>query len=511
MLGKTQKLLFGVLIALFTVACTSNTNHSSHSKNHYSNTSKPAKYVFYFIGDGMTTPQILLADAALKNKDFRAQYNRQTGENITQDSLCFRHFPAAGMATTNAENRYITGSAAAATALSTGFKTTINTIGKSGDHSHDLITLGERAKNVGKKVGVLTSVSVDHATPAGFYAHVKSRSEYETISNQMITSCVDFFGGGSVNHGSFKKETFKEYKAKLKEAGIHYTTTRKELEALNSESGRVFATIALHDSISTDGSTLPYSIDLDLHQNDNNRITLADFTRTGIRCLDNPKGFFMMVEGGKIDWSCHANDAVTAIYEVIAFDQAIQEAVKFYNQHPDETLIVVTGDHETGGLSLGYAGTHYESLFHVLSHQKVSWIAYNDTVASWRKQKNFTFEQALKSLEENYGLNVKEYDTKLSKSELADLRKAFNQTINTDHQMTEEERQLYYGYYDPFTVSAVHLVEHKAGLNYGSFSHTALPACVFALGEHANAFTGFYDNTDIPRIITEIAKYQSFK
>ena len=87
--------------------------------------------------------------------------------------------------------------------------------------------------------------------------------------------------------------------------------------------------------------------------------TLAEYTAKAIEMLDNPDGFFMMVEGGKIDWACHANDIAAVIHDVLALDAAIAEAVKFYEKHPDETLILVTNDHETGGLSIGYAATKY--------------------------------------------------------------------------------------------------------------------------------------------------------
>ena len=94
------------------------------------------------------------------------------------------------------------------------------------------------------------------------------------------------------------------------------------------------------------GDTLRYEID---READN--VTLREYTAKGIELLDNPKGFFMMVEGGKIDWACHANDAVSAIHDTFAFDEAVREAVKFYNRHPMETLILVTGP---GGVAAAY-------------------------------------------------------------------------------------------------------------------------------------------------------------
>ena len=104
---------------------------------------------------------------------------------------------------------------------------------------------------------------------------------------------------------------------------------------------------------------------------------LADYVDKGIELLDNEKGFFMMVEGGKIDWACHANDAMASIKDTIALSNAVDEAVEFYNEHPDETLIIVTGDHETGGLTIGYAGTNYDLYFNNLSNQKISFSKFD--------------------------------------------------------------------------------------------------------------------------------------
>lgn len=88
---------------------------------------------------------------------------------------------------------------------------------------------------------------------------------------------------------------------------------------------------------------------------DNQEWQLADYVDKGIEMLDGDQGFFMMVEGGKIDWACHANDAGSTIHDTAAMSKAVDRAIEFYNAHPDETLIVVTGDHETGGLTIGFA------------------------------------------------------------------------------------------------------------------------------------------------------------
>lgn len=103
---------------------------------------------------------------------------------------------------------------------------------------------------------------------------------------------------------------------------------------------------------------------------------LSDYVKKGIEVLDNDTGFFMMVEGGKIDWACHANDAAATITDTVAMDEAVGKAVDFYNEHPDETLILVTGDHETGGLTIGFAGTDYEYISCKYQYQKISYAKF---------------------------------------------------------------------------------------------------------------------------------------
>jgi len=113
---------------------------------------------------------------------------------------------------------------------------------------------------------------------------------------------------------------------------------------LNSQAGKI---LAFNENLDI-SAAMPYSMD-----NKENDLELKDIITKAIDVLDNENGFFIMLEGGKIDWACHMNDAAGCIKEVIAFDDAIGVAMKFYKKHPDETVILVTADHETGGLSLG--------------------------------------------------------------------------------------------------------------------------------------------------------------
>lgn len=463
------------------------------------------KYVFLLIGDGMSSPQINIAEAALANDEFVADQAKSTKDIVIGELAMTTKFQHIGMQTTHAEDRYITGSAASATALATGHKTTINTISMSGDHSDSYTTMAEMARDKGMKVGIVSSVSIDHATPAAFYAHTETRNNYDVIDQHLIDSDFDYFAGGCVRWNKWT-DNLEGYVANLETAGYSFVNTRAAFEAVNAETGKVFATLNKFSTNTSDGCALPYVLDLDEYDTDND-ITLSEFTAKGIEVLDNEDGFFMMVEGGKIDWACHANDVVSATHNTVEFDKVVQLAVDFYNEHPDETLIVVTGDHECGGLTLGYAGTGYETAFEILSEQKVSYLSYTNTVASWND--DMTFEQALESVKENFGLGDAEKNVllALSGSDSTKLEAAFNRSmLGADGGMLSEEETLIYGYYDPFTVTVTHILNNKAGIEWASYSHTGTPVPVFALGNGAENFIGYYDNTDIGKRIIEVAE-----
>jgi alkaline phosphatase len=463
---------------------------------------KTPKYIFFFIGDGMSLPQIRLAEAVLATEGFEEAYFKESGVQLGRDKLYMSGFPASGLATSHANNRFITGSAAAGTALATGNKTTINTISMNDDRSLAQTTMAEMAKAGGKKVGILSSVGLDHATPASFYAHTEDRNNFETIGEQLLGSGVDYFAGGFVRHDTYKNKTYEDYLKMLSDSGYLFVDNREQFNALTNGSGKVFATISGLEVYNGDEMALPYNIDLDLQSSNDQTITLAEFTRKGIELLDNEEGFFMMVEGGKIDWVGHANDVVSNVYETVAFDNAIGEALEFYEQHPDETLIVVTGDHETGGLSIGFAGTSYATYFEKLLKQNISFKLYQDTVRSWAAKGNVTFDDALVSLEESFGLGDTTMGLKLTDYEISRLKSAFNLSMKPrESTIPYEERAVLYSYYDPFTVMATRILANKAGIGWSSFAHTALPLVVLAIGEGHELFNGYYDNTDIAKKI----------
>lgn len=460
-----------LIAALFIAACS--TSGRMHTDKAGFGAGAP-KYVFYFIGDGMGSVQVKLAEAVLDDGDM----------------LDMTTFPVSGMASTHAENRYITGSAAAGTALATGYKTTIGTIARNGDHSADLKTMAEMARDKGMRVGIVSSVSIDHATPACFYAHADSRNRYHEIAVQMASSGFDYFGGGYARGDLDNGRPLGKLVRTMKDSGYVVIQGREALG--RALAGRKYWSFGNYES----SGALEYTID-----RKSGRLTLADFTMHGIRLLDNERGFFLMVEGGKIDWASHANDAATVAHEVAGFDEAIAQALEFYRKHPEKTLIVVTADHECGGLALGHDATAYESDLQLLRHQKLSSQAFADKVTRWAESKNVTFAMALDSVKVYFGLGNASLDSSLvlSPQEVKVLKNAWKAS------MTGTKRGLAYGSGDPMTVALIETLNHKAGVGWTTSRHTAALVPVFAIGIGSHEFCGVYDNTDIARKIIKVA------
>jgi len=223
----------------------------------------------------------------------------------------------------------------------------------------------------------------------------------------------------------------------------------------------------------------------------------------GIELLDNPDGFFMMVEGGKIDWACHANDAAASIEDTIAFDNAIGAALEFYKNHMDETVIIVTGDHETGGLTIGYAGTGYETFFDKIKNQDVSYDIFTAMVNEFRKNNSKpSLKEFFPMIEKHFGLKMPGTESTegvvLSQYDYEKLSEAFKYSmIDPSARKFDEQGMLLYGGYDPLTVTVTHILNQKAGIAWTSYSHTGVPVPTFAIGVGNESFNGYYDNTDV--------------
>ena len=446
---------------------------------------KAPKYVFYFIGDGMGLNQVAATQ----------YYLRSCKGELGVTPLCFTQFPYTGIATSYSASSDVTDSAAGGTALATGHKTYNGAIGLDADAA-PVTSIAEKAHRYGAKVGVATSVTINHATPASFYAHQKSRNDYYEIGTQLSASGFEFFAGGDLAELTNPDDpTAPHLHDVAREAGYAIVRGYDAYEALEGQDKVVL--IQKEDMVE---NTIPYAIDS--REGD---LTLTQITTAAIDHLydsKHKKGFFLMVEGGKIDYACHSNDAATALCEVVDFDNAIRVAYEFYNQHPKETLIIITADHETGGFTLGNGS--YALNFGALQSQKVSQAGFSRIVNRMRhvSKDHVTWEQMQEALKANFCF----WDTiTLSERDEKALRSEYERSFQGDKNVKMAE-SLYYRD-EPISALAVRILDRIAMVSWPVGSHTAAYVPVFAVGNGAERFCGQMDNTDIPKRIAEVAGY----
>lgn len=449
-----------------------------------------AKYVFYFIGDGMGVNQVQGTEL------YRGELEGKIG--ITP--IWFTQFPYATTATTFSATNGVTDSAAAGTALATGNKTQNGTIGMKQDLQTEVSSVAVWAKNKGCRVGVTTSVSVDHATPAAFYAHDPSRGSYYKIGTDLYKAGFDFYAGSDFidpNNKDNKDGNSENLYTMAEKNG--YTIARGYKDYLKKcKKADKMILFQSEKASEKDRTAIPYAID-----RTKDDLTLADITRSAINFLskDLSKGFFLMVEGGKIDWACHSNDAATAFHEVADMDEAVKVAYEFYSQHPDETLIVVTADHETGGFVLGTGA--YKLNLQVLKNQKVSESGFTRILNELRKKynNNVSWEKVQQALKENFGFWDK---VKLNEKQEERLLAKYNNTFKGKEAKLEKSE---YAQDEPLAAEAKRIIDEIALVGWTSGGHSAGYVPVFAIGAGADLFQGRIDNTEIPIKIAKAAGY----
>ena len=464
---------------------------------------KKAKYIFLFIGDGMGDVQIQ-----------SASFYKGTVENdgaVVSAELNVHKFPICGSVTTYDSTSFCPDSASTATSIATGYKTesgVINMCPWTRDVPYE--TIAEKLHSQkGYRVGVISSVNIDHATPAAFYAHNASRNNNYAIGSELPQSGFEYFAGGEfikVDDGG-TKENLHTVAAN---AGYNVVTTQAGAAALKPADGS--KTLIIAEKLA-DGNSMSYSMDAAPGE-----WQLADYVNKGIEMLDNKKGFFMMTEGGKIDWACHGNDAAASIHDVLALDDVVGAAVRFYEEHPNETLILVTADHETGGMTIGYATTNYDTFLQNLTKQTVSFSKFDSEYISRYVAEQTPFENVLGDIKNCFGLMLASdpeatADNKLVLTDYEEeqLRTAYAKTLaqapSSQSKMTQADYELY-GTYEQFSVTLCHLLNHKSGISHTTYSHTGAPVSIFAMGVGAEEFKGTFDNTEIFHKLAELTGVQ---
>jgi len=450
-----------------------------------------AKYVFYFIGDGMGVNQVNGAETYLAAREGR----------IGTTPLLFPSFPFMGFVTTYSEFNGVTDSAAAGTALASGCKTKNGAIGMQGDLKTPVKSVAHKAREHGAAVGITSSASIDHATPAVFYAHQPSRQSYYEIGKQLPASGFDFFAGSDFRIPSNARDstTTADLYRQTTEAGYMLVRGYDEFRKKYKRAGKMVLFQPENDSRVNAGN-IPYVLDRNAAS-----LTLRQMTQAGIDFLSKQKkdGFFLMVEGAMIDMACHANDAAGYVHELLAMDSCIRMAYEFYEKHPDETLIVVTADHETGGLSLGRGP--YELHLDLLDEQHTSLWGYQHHLAQLAKtacRDSLTWQFMQDDIRRNWGIWGKIEPTRRQAER---IRRAYNHFVAA---LMSGEKKRYDNEIDELTYACAQTLDEHTLIGWQSGGHSNGYVGVYAVGVGAEQFAGRIDNTEIPKRILKAAGWE---
>lgn len=443
---------------------------------------KKPKYVFYFIGDGMSFNHILGTEQFNAVKEGKSEIER----------LNFSKFETRNFVTNHSTSNPVTDSAAAGTALATGCKTANSYIGVDAD-DNELRNLTDVASEQGYMVGLVTNVGINHATPSCFYGHTSDRFGFPKLVDDYIESPVAFIAGSTImdmksgpQDPKYKPITTAELAERIRNAGI--TLTLDVEEAAKAEGKRV--ALVANDK---ENKHVPYVIDRkggEVH-------TLINHSKAAIEYLSREAkdGFFLMIEGGKLDYAAHEQDAVTTFAEVNEFAQCVDLALAFATEHPRETLIVVTADHETGGMSLGW--DHYEVRMNLLMAQRASAIEMTKIVQRMRAEGKRNWNDYKQALSDGFGLwslvPVTKEEEALLKRDFYDIFMKYGPMVDGLYNKSE------FLVYD-----AIRILNKAASIDWTSLYHTGMYTPLFAKGVGECKFLECRDQTDIPKTIATL-------
>jgi alkaline phosphatase len=418
-----------------------------------STTNPASKNLIVLIGDGMGPAQVSAARIYSKNKLNQPKLNLDS--HYVGQATTFADRGEDGGVVVSGE---VTDSASAGTAFATGNKTYNAGISVSNeDVSKPFASIIEAAELEGKSTGLVTTARITHATPAVYASHVRSRDNENAIASQYLTSGVDvLLGGGKSNFVSKEekgKRTDKSIIPDFEQAGYKVVYDKQGLDSLSAKDGKILGLF--------NNSHVDYV--LDRTAEDPN---LADMTAKALESLStNSNGFTVMIEGGRIDHASHANDFASTIQEVLDFDAAVKVALDFAKKDGN-TSVVITADHETGGLSL--------------SRDNI----YELNVADWDKQK----------------ISSEKIGPMLAKAKSTDEVKAIVNQYTGYNDLTEDEAKYIMegdgsSYKQEGAFNAVMAKRYMIG--WSGHGHSAVDVGVWAYGPVAEHVKGVIDNTDI--------------
>lgn len=472
-----KKLISAAFVTLALGACTT-TEHASDISSDNSvvpNSLSSPKNIIMIVGDGMG-PAYTTA--------YRYYNDDPTTVEIEQ-SVFDKHYVGTSSTYPAKVSGYITDSAAAATALATGVKTYNDAISVD-TNKKPLLTVLEWAKQQGKKTGIVVTSQINHATPASYLSHNENRNNYNAIADSYIDNGIKadlYFGGGWKYFIREDRHLVNEFKA----AGFQYIDDYQELSTLE----RNKPVLGLFGD-----SGLPWSLD------DKEKHRLSLMTETATKQLKNPNGYFMLVEGSQIDWGGHGRDIGAAMAEMDDLAKTIAFLEEYVAKNPD-TLVVLTADHSTGGLSIGRKTAKSNKDIHskylwqpeILRTLTLSPEKFAKTFAN----NNLTLAQVNKML--NFEISAEDMTLLLqSKQEGIKILEQYQQ-LSAAQKYTKwapkAEGQI--------LIAIKKIIDIQTNTGWGSISasgtHTAIDVPVYAFGKGSEQFNGQIDNTDIAKKI----------
>ncbi len=350
-----------------------------------------AKNIIFLVSDGMSTGTLNMADLLLQRKEGRGSY----WMNLYRDNKVRR-----ALMDTASASSLITDSAAGSSAWGGGKRVKNGALNVNADGSFNKPIL-QKFKMAGKAVGCVTSVPIAHATPAGFCVNNDKRGDMNEIVLDYLKLRFDvMLGGGSDNFSAAKRADKRDLVSEYKNAGFAMLQTRAELMALPQNNNKPIM------GVFNEGG-LPYALD---RENDpllkERTPSLAEMTKIAINHLSkNKNGFVMQIEGGKVDWAAHSNDAPALLYDQVAFDEAIKVAIDFASKRKD-TLVIITTDHGNANPGLFY-GKDADKNFDRMAKVKQT----NDWMLMGMNR-NFTVAQVIERLEAAQGYAIRNEEAK---------------------------------------------------------------------------------------------------
>ncbi|WP_342434242.1 alkaline phosphatase [Paenibacillus sp. FSL H7-0442] len=413
---------------------------------------------------------ILIPDGMANDATALARWYK--GSSLTLDSM------ASGMVRTHSADAPIADSAPAGTAFATGHKSHTGYVGvlpdeatmpgqqpiAGGDAKKPVASILEASKLAGKSTGIIATSEIMHATPADFTAHYPDRKNYDALSMQQAYNGVDVVlgGGGKFLEAAGRKDG-QDLVAQIKDQGYDFVTTPEGLK--KSTSSKLW------------GSFSPEALAYNLDRDASKEPSLAEMTSKAIDVLSkNDKGFFLMVEGSKVDWAAHANDPTGIISDVLSFDDAVKVAVDYAKQNQNTVVVAVT-DHGNGGLTIGSSDT-------TSNYDKTPLAAFIDPL----KKAKLTGEGLEAKLNADRS-NIKEV-----------LSTYFGITDLTD----EEVKTIKDAKEGSMNYAVGPIISKRANIGWTTGGHTGGDVVLYTYAPNGDRPSGVIDNTDVNKYMTRV-------